>query len=113
VEATACGTAPAPAGPAALTEASRQGGGVSTVPEAQRERAELVAGFLCAFSFTLSGLALVRTPGLLAPVAILLALVAARMTVRHSTLAAVAVAVSALAFFFGMLISISTDTPIY
>ena len=86
---------------------------MSTVPAAQRDRADMVAGFLCAFSFTFSALALVRTPGLLAPVAILLALVAARMTERHSKLAAIAVAVSALAFFFGMLISISTDSPIY
>jgi hypothetical protein len=73
----------------------------------------MVAGFLCAFSFVLSGLALVRTPGLLAPAAILVALVAARMTEGHRTLAGVAVAVSTLAFFFGMLIAILTDTPLY
>lgn len=72
-----------------------------------------VAGFLCAFSFTLSGLALVRTPGLLAPAAIVVALVAVRMTTAHRTLAAAAVAVAGLAFFFGMVIAISTDTPLY
>jgi hypothetical protein len=85
---------------------------VATVPQHQR-RADMVAGFLCAFSFTLSGLAIARTPGVLAPAAILLALVAARMTESHRTLAGVAVAVSVLAFFFGMLVAISTDNALY
>jgi hypothetical protein len=86
---------------------------MSTVPEGTSDRTETVAGFLCAFSLTLSGIAVARTPGLLAPAAIILALVAARMTQRHQTLAAFAVAASALAFFFGMLIAISTDSPLY
>jgi hypothetical protein len=76
-------------------------------------RAETVAGFLCAFSFVLSGIALVQRPGLLAPAAILLAFVAVRMTEMHRTLAGVAVLVSGLAFFFGMVIAITTDTPLY
>ena len=87
---------------------------MSTIAEERhQQRADLVAGFLCAFSFAVSGLALVRTPGLLAPVAIVLALVATRMTKSHRTLAAIAVLVSGLAFFFGMIVSIWTDTPIY
>ena len=76
-------------------------------------RADTVAGFLCAFSFVLSGIALVQRPGLLAPAAILLAFVAVRMTEAHRTLAGVAVLVSGLAFFFGMVIAIMTDTPLY
>lgn len=76
-------------------------------------RADTVAGFLCAFSLALSGIAVVRTPGLLAPAAILVALVAARMTESRRTLAAVAVAASALAFFFGMVIAIATDSRLY
>lgn len=76
-------------------------------------RADTVAGFLCAFSLALSGIAVVRTPGLLAPAAILVALVAARMTEARRTLAAVAVASSALAFFVGMVIAIATDSPLY
>jgi len=76
-------------------------------------RADTVAGFLCAFSLALSGIAVVRTPGLLAPAAILVALVAARMTESHRTLAAVAVAASALAFLFGMVIAIASDSPLY
>jgi hypothetical protein len=75
--------------------------------------ADRVAGFLCAFSFTLSGIALARTPGLLAPVAVLVALIAVRMTESHRTLAAAAVAVSGLAFFFGMVIAITTDSPLF
>jgi hypothetical protein len=72
-----------------------------------------VAGFLCAFSFTLSAIALVRHPGVLATAAILVAIVAARMTEVHRTLAAVAVAVSALAFVFGMLFAIVSENPLY
>ena len=76
-------------------------------------RADTVAGFLCAFSFALSGIAIARDPGLLAPVAIVVALVAARMTVAHRTLAAVAVAVATLAFFLGMVVAIATDNPLF
>ena len=76
-------------------------------------RADTVAGFLCAFSLTMSALALARHPGLLAPVAILLALVAARMTERHRTLAAVAVALSTLAFIGGMVVAIVTAKPLF
>ena len=72
-----------------------------------------VAGFLCAFSFALSGVALARSPGLLAPAAIVVALVAVRMTDAHRRLAAVAVVVSSLAFFFGMVIAIATDNALF
>ena len=88
--------------------------GAGRVMEATVHRSsDRVAGFLCAFSLALSGIALARTPGLLAPAAILVALVAVRMTEAHRTLAAVAVAVSGLAFFFGMVIAIATDNPLY
>jgi hypothetical protein len=84
---------------------------VSAVP-AQRN-ADRVAGFLCAFSFTLSGLAIARTPGLLAPAAIVLALVAARMTDSHRKLAAVAVGIGAVAFVVGMSVAVATDNGLY
>ena len=58
---------------------------------APQHRADRVAGFLCAFSFALSGIAIARTPALLATSAIILALVAARMTETHRRLASVAV----------------------
>lgn len=79
---------------------------------AQR-RADTVAGFLCAFSFALAGIALVRQPGLLAPAAAVVALVATRMTESHRTLAMLAVVASALAFVLGMTIAISTGTALY
>ncbi len=63
---------------------------------AEPRHADRVAGFLCAFSFALSGIAVIRNPGLLATVAILVALVAVVMTHTHRTLAAVAVAVGEL-----------------
>jgi len=75
--------------------------------------ADRVAGFLCAFSLALSAVALARAPGLLAPVAILVALVAVCMTDAHRTLAAVAVTVSSLAFLVGMAIAVTTDTALF
>lgn len=76
-------------------------------------RADTVAGFLCAFSLALSGIALVRQPALLAPVAILLALVATRMTQVHKRLAATAVLVSGLAFLVGMSIAVWADVALF
>lgn len=84
---------------------------MSSTPHQQR--ADLIAGFLCAFALTLAGIAIARTPGLLAPVAILIGLVAARMSEAHRTLAAWTVALSTLAFFVGMLVAISTDNALY
>ena len=84
---------------------------MSTVPVTRRS--DRVAGFLCAFSFVLSGIAIARTPGLLATAAIVVALVAARMTQAHRTLAAVAVAVGAVAFVLGMIVAVLTDSGLY
>ena len=81
--------------------------------EHEAGRGDRVAGWLCAFSFVLSGLAFATRPGLLAPAAVVVALVAVRMTEAHRTLAAAAVAFSALAFLFGMIVAISADTPLY
>jgi ABC-type Mn2+/Zn2+ transport system permease subunit len=85
---------------------------VSAIPQEHR-RADTIAGFLCAFSLALAGIAIVRDPGLLAPVAIVVALVAARMTESHRTLAAISVAVASCSFFLGMLVAIWTDNPIF
>ena len=84
---------------------------MSSVP--QPRRADMIAGFLCAFALALSLVAIARTPGLLAPVAILVALVAARMTESHQRLAAWTVAVSTSAFVLGMVVAISTDSPLF
>jgi hypothetical protein len=82
-----------------------------SAPEARQ--ADRVAGFLCAFSFALSGIAIARSPGLLATAAIVVALVAVVMTHAHRTLAAVAVGVATLAFFLGMVVAVLTDSAIY
>ena len=84
---------------------------MSAVP--QHRRADMIAGYLCAFSLALAGIAVVRSPGLLAPAAIVVALVAARMTESHRTLAAVSVAVAGSSFFLGMLVAVWTDNPIF
>lgn len=84
---------------------------MSTAPA--QHRADVVAGFLCAFSLALSGVALARNPGLLASAAILVALVALRMSPARQALAAVSVAVGGLAFFFGMVIAIATSSSLY
>jgi len=83
---------------------------VSAVAVPHRDR---VAGFLCAFSFALSGIAIVRNPGLLATAAIIVALVAARMTEGHRRLASIAVGVGAAAFVVGMFVAVVTDSGIY
>ena len=84
---------------------------MSAIPRPRR--ADTIAGFLCAFSLALAGVAIARTPGLLAPAAILVALVAARMTETHRRLAGWAVGLATLAFFLGMVVAISTDHPLY
>ena len=78
-----------------------------------RHNADRVAGFLCAFSFALSGIAIARNPGLLATAAILVALVAVAMTHTHRTLAAVAVAVATGSFVLGMVVAVLTDSALY
>jgi hypothetical protein len=80
---------------------------------AAQHRADRVAGFLCAFSFALSGIAIARAPGLLATSAIIVALVAVRMTEAHRRLASVAVGVAACAFVLGMVVAVLTDNGIY
>ena len=83
---------PAPSG---RTARARTNGPVRVSAVPAQHNADRVAGFLCAFSFALSGIAIARTPGLLATAAIIVALVAVRMTQTHRTLAAVAVGVGA------------------
>lgn len=84
---------------------------MSTLPH--RQRADLIAGFLCAFALAIAGISIARTPGLLAPAAILIGLVAARMTETYRTLAAWTVGLSTVAFFVGMTVAIATDNPLF
>ena len=83
---------------------------MSAVPH---QRADTIAGFLCAFALALAGIAAVRTPALLAPVAILLGLVAARMSEAHQRLAAWTVGLATASFVVGMAVAISTDSSLF
>jgi hypothetical protein len=72
-----------------------------------------VAGFLASLSLAISGVAMVRQPGLLAPAAVLVALVASRMTLAYRALTVAAVWVSALAFVVGMTVAVVTENAIF
>jgi Co/Zn/Cd efflux system component len=74
---------------------------------------DVVAGFLAAGSILVSALGLVERPARMLPVAVLLALVSARMTTRNSRLAGIAVAAAVVCWTLGMTIAIATQNPLY
>jgi hypothetical protein len=86
---------------------------MSSVPKSEPRYADAIAGFLCAFALALSLIAIARTPALLAPVAILVGLVAARMSEAHQKLAAWTVGIATTAFLVGMVVAISTDNALF
>jgi hypothetical protein len=86
---------------------------MSAVPSASASAREGVAGFIAAASLFASLLGVVYRPARIIPAAILLALVATRMTERHSKLAALAVAAGAACFAIGMTIAVLTKNPLY
>jgi hypothetical protein len=96
---------------------------VSAVEGTPRERSvavDVVAGLLAAASIVLSAIAmglglllqLDAHPARLAPVAIVIALVAARMSERYQSLALKAALFGALAWVVGMTIVVATDGPL-
>ncbi|HEY1316349.1 MAG TPA: hypothetical protein VGF10_03950 [Gaiella sp.] len=96
---------------------------MSAVQETRRERSsagDMIAGLLAVASFVLSavamGLGLLLQvdahPARLAPVAIIVALVAARMSARYQSLALKAALFGALAWVVGMTVAIVTDGPL-
>jgi hypothetical protein len=96
---------------------------VSAVEGTPRERSvavDVVAGLLAAASLVLSAIAmgvglllqLDAHPARLAPVAIVMALVAARMSERYQSLALKAALFGALAWVVGMTIAVATDGPL-
>jgi len=97
---------------------------VSAVEETPRDRsaaADVVAGLLAAASIVLSAIAmgvglllqLDAHPARLAPVAIVLALVAARMSARYQSLALKAALFGALAWVVGLTIVVVTDGQLF
>jgi len=96
---------------------------VSALENERRERSsavDTIAGLLAVSSVVLSGVAmglglllqLDARPARLAPVAILFALVAARMSERVQPLALKAAGFAALAFVIGMTIAVLTEAPL-
>jgi hypothetical protein len=96
---------------------------VTTLDETRSERssaADTIGGLLAVASFVLSGIAmgfglllqLDAHPARLAPVAILLALVAARMSPRFQSLALKAALFAAFAWVIGMTVAVVTDGPL-
>jgi len=96
---------------------------VSSLDETQHDRSsatDTVAGLLGVASIVLSGIAmgfglllqLDARPARIAPVAVLLALVAARMSERFQSLALKAALFAAFAWVVGMTVAVVTDGPL-
>ena len=96
---------------------------MSSIEETPRDRsasADVVAGLLAAASIVLSAIAmgvglllqLDAHPARLAPVAIVLALVAARMSARYQSLALKAALFAAFAWVVGMTVAVITEGPL-
>ena len=91
-----------------------------TTHDARASAKDTIAGLLAVASIVLSGIAmgfglllqLDARPARLAPVAILLALVAARMSERFQSLALKASLFAAFAWVVGMTVAIVTDGPL-
>ena len=85
-----------------------------TSEERERPRSvETVAGLLAAAALFLGALELVYRPFRLAPVALILALVAAVMSRRQQKLVGVAVAVIGVCFVAGAALQVITHHPLY
>jgi Co/Zn/Cd efflux system component len=74
---------------------------------------DVVAGFLATASIFVSALGLVERPARMLPVAVVLALVSARMTSRNTRLPGIAVAAAVVCWTLGMTIAIATQNPLY
>ncbi len=74
---------------------------------------EAVAGLLASAALFLSLLGVAHKPVRLIPFAVLMAFVAARMTERHSRLAAFAVGAAVVCWTVGMSIAVITERPLY
>lgn len=95
----------------------------STLPESSERftLTDAIAGFMAAGSLALSfiaaGFGLIigveARPGRLAPVAAVLALVAARMSSRFQRLAYYAVIAAMIGWTLGMTLAVITDNPIF
>jgi hypothetical protein len=98
----------------ARAQRSNREGSALSFPPLDRDRPiEVVAGFMSAAAIFAGCVALVEKPVLLAPVAILLSIIAAGIGGRHARLATIALAVSTVAFVAGMTIAVITDHALF
>jgi hypothetical protein len=74
---------------------------------------DTIAGLLGAVSIFTSAAGLVYRPVRLIPFAIVLALVAARMSPRQQRLTGLAIAASVICWTIGMSIAVVTESPLY
>ena len=75
--------------------------------------ADTVAGFLATLSIFASALGLIWRPVRIIPFAILIALVAARMSARNERIALYAVVAGVVCWTVGMTIAVITENPLY
>ena len=75
--------------------------------------ADTVAGFLSTLSIFASALALAYRPVRIVPFAVVLALIASRMSARNSRIAGYAVAFAVVCWTVGMTIAVVTQNPLY
>jgi hypothetical protein len=75
--------------------------------------ADNVAGFLATLSIFASGLGLIWRPVRLIPFAIVIALIAARMSARNERLAWYAVIAAVVCWTLGMTIAVVTENPLF
>lgn len=86
---------------------------MSAVRAAPSDAREAVAGLIASAALFTSLVGLAYKPARLVPVAVVMALVAARMTERHSRLAALAVAAGVVCWTVGMAIAVLTERALY
>jgi hypothetical protein len=86
---------------------------MSAVESGPSDAREAIAGFLASAAIFVSAIGVAHRPARLIPVAVVLALVSARMTERHGRLAGWAVAVTVICWTLGMTIAVVTEHPLY
>ena len=74
---------------------------------------EAVAGLLATAAIFASAFGIAYRPARIIPFAVILALVAARMTTRWSRLAGIAVAATVVCWVLGMAVAVITERPLY
>ena len=75
--------------------------------------ADTVAGFLATLSIFASAIGLVWRPVRIIPAAVLIALIAARMSARNQRIAFYAVIAGVICWTLGMTIAVITENPLY